>query len=348
MSGLLSELGKRLPDRWLTGVVLPGLLLVALLAVGHRNGLDVAALVARIGRLAQDAGKGQAAQTLAWLVAGAVAAGLAARLLALCVRWLWLGEWRWWPLSPLARVLTRWRWERWERRNTAFEQATGDRSAALAARDRVGLVPPRCPTWMGDRIRALDTRLWEYYRFDRVASWPAVLLVVPAEVRAELQRGGERHGFAASLCGWGLVYVAGGWWWWPSAVAGVTVVLYAVRQGRTSMEQFAALGEAAFDLYVGDLADRLGVAGPSPLDREAGLQLSGRLQKRSVWRVVTVTAEPSPPGRDVARELGELAVRTVEGPAQARRLLMAAAREQGADAVVSTRLENLGRPFHRA
>ena len=92
---LLSELGKKLADRWLTTLVLPGLLFVAAVVVarllGHRHALDTARLAAELDRVT----KGVSAKpaVIALLVVGvllaATAAGLLTQAVAAGVRRTW-------------------------------------------------------------------------------------------------------------------------------------------------------------------------------------------------------------------------------------------------------------------
>lgn len=108
MGGLLGELGKKLADRWLTLLVLPGALFLAAVAaahvLGHSHALDAGVLTAQVTAWASTpavASAGGQVVLLVGVLAGAAGAGLAAQGCGSLVERLVFAEgWRAWP-SPL-------------------------------------------------------------------------------------------------------------------------------------------------------------------------------------------------------------------------------------------------------
>jgi hypothetical protein len=130
-------------------------------------------------------------------------------------------------------------------------------------RNQTALARPVRPTWIGDRISAASTRIRNQYHLSLDFAWPRLWLVLPDLVRTEVQGARDSFDRAATLQGWGLLYMALGIEWWPAAVAGLFTVVLAWRRGRASMGALADLVEAAFDLYAGNLVTSLGFAKPA-------------------------------------------------------------------------------------
>ncbi|NUT47723.1 MAG: hypothetical protein HOV94_10515, partial [Saccharothrix sp.] len=151
MNGFLAELGKKLAERWVTLLALPGVLFLATaltaVVLGHAHALDWRRLVAAVPagvtptRLALPA--------VAVLVA-ASAVGLAAQGAGHLLERALLSDAR----GPL-RVLAKRRQRRWAARDEAYEEAPdADRAELAHRRNRVGLARPERFTWVGDRVRA--------------------------------------------------------------------------------------------------------------------------------------------------------------------------------------------------
>jgi hypothetical protein len=119
------------------------------------------------------------------------AAGMLARAGGAAVRGLWLGMWSW-PLRQLARSRTRTRSIRWADAADDFAQAVLAKAPDPAAvqdaarrRNAIALAPPTRPTWMGDRLAAVDARINQEYHLQLV--WPRLWLVLPDTARAEIR-----------------------------------------------------------------------------------------------------------------------------------------------------------------
>ena len=288
MTGLLGELGKKLAERWLATIVLPGLLLVGAVVVavrlGQRNPFDVARLT---GWLDATAGSpaARSAGTVLLLTTGALlaagAAGLAAEALGAAA-----GR----CCEAQSRPLTRWRRRRWaqadRRAREALRQAASDVTRpypplvdALRARDAIGLREPARPTWVADRFLAVDQRVAEAYALDLSAVWPRLWLIADEPARAQIAAAQDGYGAALRLFGWGVLYLALGVLWWPSAVAGAVVVAVARPRIRRAAAVLAEMVESTVDLYAAALAQRMGFAVTGRLEAEVGRALTAALRK---------------------------------------------------------------------
>ncbi|TDD19709.1 hypothetical protein [Nonomuraea diastatica] len=305
MSGFWSGLSGKLAERWLSLLALPGLLVlgtaVTAAALGHRRWHDVGLLATHIGKLAGEPAMrntGAVILVLLGVLGGSAAVGLTVQAFGWAIERLWTGRWP----TLVARPLVAWRRRRWTRateryraaliaKHHALHQRSGDDRAPSEqarppdtqrlndARLRIGLTEPACPTWIGDRIAAAQTRIRDHYDLDLVFAWPRLWLVVPDTSRAQLMTASGRFSASSRLVAWGLWYLTIGLWWWPSAVAGSVTVLVGWRLGRTSMDTLAHLVEAAVDVHGRELATALGIESTKPLTPGAGLQITHVVRK---------------------------------------------------------------------
>jgi hypothetical protein len=288
VTGLLIEVGRRLAERWLAVLVLPGLLLVGVLTVGVLLGqadalstnhlVDAASDTAR--RLQAGGGIAVGTAVLAALLA-AGACGLAAQGLARSIRAGWLGDWPQWA-APVRNHLTRKRSERWWDNQAQLEAAVGaDRDPAefVHRRNRIGLAPPARPTRMGDRIAGADVRVFAEYGLDLAPCWPRLWLVLPEDTRSELRAASGALDAASVLAGWAVLYALAGLLWWPSALASVIVYATAWYRGQRTAATLADLIESAVDLYGGTLAAALGLGTATTVTPEVGAAVTARCRK---------------------------------------------------------------------
>ncbi|MFG1608127.1 hypothetical protein [Actinoplanes sp. NPDC049265] len=288
MTGLLGELGKKLAERWLATVVLPGLLLLgtAVVAVrlGQRHPFDAARLTRWLDALAGSP-TARNGGTVLLLTAGALlaagATGLAAGALGAAA-----GRW----CEARSGPLVRWRRRRWERADQrareALRHAAGDVTRpyppladALRARDAIGLREPARPTWVADRFLAVDQRVAEAYALDLSAVWPRLWLIADEPARAQVSAAQDGYGAALRLSGWGVLYLALGLLWSPSAVAGAVVLAVARFRIRRAAAVLAEMVESTVDLHVATLAQRMGFTVTGRLDAETGRALTAALRK---------------------------------------------------------------------
>lgn len=297
MTEMWAAFGRKLAERWVGVLLLPGLLYVggAYVAhvLGHAHWWELVRVGDRLDTLRADA-KGQGGGPLLLLTVvvllASATAGLAAQGLGLVAARIGIEPWGVWPAAPLTARRRR----RWKRAHAAYlaalrekarRSARGldagdlDTSGLLRARDRICLVEPCSPTWSGDRMAAADTRVLRAYDLDLESAWPRLWLVVPEPVRAELLDAREKVDAACRLAGWGTMYLLLGAMWWPSLVIGVCTLAVARRRERTALDACATLVEAAVDVHGRDLALALGIPCERALTREVGATVTRALQK---------------------------------------------------------------------
>ncbi|WP_073224352.1 hypothetical protein [Streptomyces sp. NBRC 110465] len=310
MGGLLSELGKKLAEWWMSLLVLPGALYLAVVGMavtlGHGQALDLARLTARITDRAGSpaaATVGGQVVLLAAVLAGSAVVGLAAQAVgSLIERYSLAADWRSWPLllRRLAHWLTvrrqrRWRaaasaWH-WHREAAARSLTRGERSdpaerwAAHTAMMRVAFEAPARPTWSGDRVHAVAVRMDRDHHLDIAAIWPHLWLILPEEVRAEINTARLSVTRATILSAWALLYLPLTVYWWPAAAITAALVLAGRRRTRTAIDTYATLLEASTRLHARDLAERLGLDAGGPVTPEAGDALT---------RLLTPSSPPPP------------------------------------------------------
>ncbi|MFB6977207.1 hypothetical protein [Streptomyces scopuliridis] len=298
MNAVLAELGRRYMERWVALLVLPGLLYVVGAAVAYRLGHTHWADLGRLTGLLEPGGPldGRRPSSV-WIFVIAVlpvlsaAAGLAARGAAAALGRLWFEPWPY-GLRRLARRRTAVRAERWEAADRAYRAelegagarpsaATGARIDLLAARrNAVALGPPAHPTWTGDRLDAVHTRVWSWYRLDVVFSWPRLWLILNEAEQNALRVARAELDAAVTLAGWGVLAVLPALWWWPSLLLAAGVFALGLRRTRGAVDTLAHLTEAAYDLRAATLARELGFDVPvGRLSPETGAEVTAHLRK---------------------------------------------------------------------
>lgn len=294
MDVFLAEVGRRVAEKWLSLLTLPGLLLVTAATVGHtlghRGWADIGELVDTGRRHAADLSRAGALTTVlvaVTMVLLATGAGLAATAGGHAVRRLWLAEGQY-PLGGflIGRRRARWRTahEAYAARSEAADRqdarALGELDRLAALRNRICLAEPSRPTWIGDRLAAMDTRVHSAYALDLGTAWPRLWLTVPEETRAEVRLAATAFDTTARLAGWGLMYVLLGLSWWPAAVGGVAVWFTAWRRGRAAVAVYADLVESVVDLHAHPLAQALGFTDePGPMTSDLGAVVTSAIRK---------------------------------------------------------------------
>ncbi|GAB2732963.1 hypothetical protein [Streptomyces bullii] len=300
MNAVLAELGRKYVERWVTLLVLPGLLYVAGAAaayrLGHAHWADLGRLTGLLDRGGPLDGRRPSS---VWLLAIVVlpllsaAAGLAAQGVAAALGRLWFEPW---PAGAdrLARRWTAARAGRWAAADRAYREeleragarpSAADRArldALAARRNGIALRPPSHPTWTGDRLGAVDARVWGWYRLDVVFAWPRLWLVLNEFEQGSLRAARTELDAAVALAGWGVLAVLPGLWWWPALCVAAVLFLVGLRRTRGAVDTLAHLTEAAFDLRGATLARRLGFDVPAGrLDPETGAQVTAHLRKHA-------------------------------------------------------------------
>jgi hypothetical protein len=290
MTDFFGELAKKLAERWVSLLAIPGLLFLTALLVGARlrwaHAVDVDYALDSMDKLVAEIGQWPSARKtlgVAGVLLAAAAVGLAAGGLAAGVRLIWLGRWP----APLARWRSTARRDRWDalvERRFALEstdgrtdemQATIDDLAARA--NRLALARPASPTWIGDRFKAVESISHQRYGLDLAFVWPAFWLVAPDLVRSETEAAGSQFADATVRGAWATLYAMLALLWPPSAGVAVVLGVAAWRRGRSSAAAQTRLIEVALDLHGRALATTLGVSGADttgPLTPDEGVEIT--------------------------------------------------------------------------
>jgi hypothetical protein len=288
MTEFLGEIGRKLAERWVAFLAVPGLLYLAAVtcavALSQENALDFPALSHQITRWAGSTALksvGSAILIAAAVLAGSVAAGLAAAGLGRLTEIIWTIPGRRRP----AKWLTNWRRER-SRKAKRIADDPGSSQAqvgkAIARADRICLVEADRPAWIGDRLRASEVRVQRAYGLDLGATWPRLWLIAPESVRTEISAARDAFSASARLTGWAVLYLALAVWWWPAALIAAAVGAASAIKGRLAAGDLADLVESAIDLYARELAGQFGHAGAGPLSPALGREIT-TLMRKSRW-----------------------------------------------------------------
>ncbi|WP_051832502.1 hypothetical protein [Streptomyces katrae] len=295
MGTLLGELGKKLAERWLSLLVLPGALYLAVALVARTLGQVHPFAVDRLtGQISAWAGApvartaGGQVVVLAAVLGGAAAVGVLAQALGSAAERLHLAtDWYTWPAPARAlahritvRRQNRWRtaaeaWHR-HREEAADARTRGERMdpagrhSARAAMLRISPERPDRPTWSGDRIHAASVRVDRDHHLDLATLWPHLWLALPETTRTEITTARQALTRATTLTAWALLYLPLAVWWWPAAVIAATLAVTGRQRTRTAADGYATLLEAATRLHARDLAGPLGMEPPGPLTPEVG------------------------------------------------------------------------------
>ena len=289
MTSFLTEAGQKLADRWAGSLAVPGLLylaaVTAAVVLGQRDALNYLQLSHQIAAWAASPAlksAGGAALIAAFVLPASVAVGLVASAGGGFIERLWALDGSRRP----ARWLADWRRTRYQKQqaiadsDTAFDPVAVGK--AIMRADRICLIEPACPTWIGDRLRVCHVRVDKSYGLDLTATWPRLWLIVPDTVRAELGTARDAFNAAARLTAWAVLYLVLGAWWWPAAVIALATGAVAVTKGRLATANLADLIESAVDLHGAALAAQLGQQPSGPLSPAVGAQLTARMRK-SRW-----------------------------------------------------------------
>ncbi|QXJ24284.1 hypothetical protein AGRA3207_005574 [Actinomadura graeca] len=301
MGNFFGELAKKLAERWVGLLAVPGLLFVACAWAGVRLGwghaLDTGLLASKATALGSTLGGKPGPYrvlVLAGLLLASCGVGLVVQALTGPVRAWWLGQWppglRW-----AGRRRTAARAARWHRlvaarrelqdRHPKATRTSGQQAAIDAAADRVNrlaLAVPARPTWMGDRVAAVDQIAVDRYGLDLRFGWSRLWLVLPDTVRAELVAANGQFAATVVTAAWALPYLVLGLWWWPALLIALTVGLTGWTRARAALAELTDLAEAALDLHGRTLAITLGTVPPDsfgPLTTPEGRQVTRHLRK---------------------------------------------------------------------
>lgn len=285
MTGLLTELGKRVAERWLSTLLLPGLLYTTAIICAHqlgwRHALDAGYLQTRIDHgyhtLAAHPGRIITAVIVTGLAA--TAAGLAAHAIATPVHRAFVAPSpRWWliPRRRRSRMAAGPLWWLLRRRTKA-------RAAIAGRRPRPPVrYLPRCATPIGDRFRLIGERIDAQYGLDATLAWPRLWLLLPDTARAPVQTAHEQYRAATTLTAWGLLYLTLAPIWPPALPAGIAAAVLGYRRALTAAEVLADLIEATIDTQQPALAAIAGITlQHGRITRADGHRINDILNKRA-------------------------------------------------------------------
>lgn len=306
MTGFLTQIGKNLADRWLSLLVLPGLLWIAAgiaaYHLGQAHPLDPGPLRSWLDRLSTaPTAHSNAAIVLAAtaILAGSASAGLLAGGLGTLLQYLWGASGEQPPLSWIVHA-RRCRWSRI--RETARRKigraedptlsgqalARATASARRAQRRHLARTPeqPQRPTRMAERLHATAERARTLYGLDLSLAWPRLWTVLSPDLRADITAARDAYSTAARLGAWATLCTALTVFWWPAAFFGSLIMLVASMKARAGVNLLADLIDTAVDLHLTDLADKLHAPHTTPANSDTGLAIGRRL---------TVAQPPTPP-----------------------------------------------------
>lgn len=301
MGGFFQQLAKTLADRWISLLVLPGAFFLGAVwlaaTLGHAHGWDVALLTKRAeGAATAVADRPSGAQALLFVAVLAAAAGVGfvVQSLAGVTRRLWLGQWPR-PFVRLATVRTTRRRARWHRLlddRRALEAADPgtrtreqqDRIDTVADRlTRLAMAEPGRPTWMGDRIHAVESIAYHRYGLDLTYGWSRLWLTLPDTARTELTDAHAAFAAAVATGTWAVPYLLLTVVWWPAVLVAAGIGLTGWVRARAAVADFTTLAEATLDLHGRTLAVGLGVGDSTevtgPLSISEGERITGLVRK---------------------------------------------------------------------
>ena len=271
MNGLLDELGKKVADRWLTTLLLPGLLWVctAVLAWQLRwaHALDPTVLEPLLRQLGRNHPAGQSAAVVVGALIAAAGVAMSATGVGAVIRAVRPAVIRSRPAQRLraARV------KRWDQARLLAEQleegelsvavgsvTAGPRIADARARQyAISLEKPEHATWVGDRMRANAVRIHRAYGLDINLVWPRLWVVLPDWLRADIAAAQGSYNTVSILLGWAVLYSVLGLIWGPALLVAAVVLTVSSVRARSAAEALCQLVETATDLYGPALAEQL-------------------------------------------------------------------------------------------
>lgn len=283
LTDLLTQVGSDLAQRWVTSLILPGLLLLVTcyvaITLGQIDSLSYTLLYAKI----LDDYSALWSEPVLMVISfisfgiGSVALGLGTRRLAQIVESIWFFSKPSWLVMPLVKS----RQKKWRNLQAETHEPGSEALFAtrVAARNRFALGLPTMPTWMGDRFALTNTRVRAQYGLELAFGWPRLWLIIDDSLRNEVRGHREQLSGAALVVAWGILYVLVGLVWWPSLGIGSILLVFGWLDGRKYTGAFADMVESIVDVYVLKLALSVGLTVAAEVTPDIGEELSERLRK---------------------------------------------------------------------
>ncbi|MET7645859.1 hypothetical protein ABZS83_19940 [Streptomyces sp. NPDC005426] len=306
VNGLLVELGRQIATRWLTTLLIPGLLWVCVAVpacqLGWAHALDPHAAEPLLRWFVSRRPAGQNIALAVAVLMAALGVGMTATGVPAILRLLRPVAAR----SAPARRLRTARLARWERARRAAEhlEAEALRAAdgstivgpqiaqARARQYAISLEEPAHATWVGDRLRANMLRIHRGYGLDVALVWPRLWVILPDSLRADISAVQNSYAAAGVTVGWAVLYAALGLVWGPALLIAVAVLAVAFVRARSATEVLCQLVEAATDLYASALADQLHIPCTGVLTPDLGHLVNEVLRKEPPQNPSRFTPRP--------------------------------------------------------
>ncbi len=162
----------------------------------------------------------------------------------------------------------------------SYHLAVRRRDVLIARRERICAARPARPTWIGDCVAAVQTRILAEYGLDLAAPWPRLWLTLPDPLKNEITGIRGTLDRACALAGWGLLYLGIGVLWWPCLIIGLITFLTGRHRARSAAGDLAILVESTIDVHGAGLAAALSMATvDGRLTPETGRLMTVRFRK---------------------------------------------------------------------
>jgi hypothetical protein len=305
-STVLKEITGSLDRRFLLTLFFPSLLFWGGLLVLFAMQGDSQALLASWNAQSTEMQWVQIAAAVAWVTFFAV-------FLSHQLTWLtkqFEGYWEW----PLGDRLRQWRTRHYERVLRALDvNQDADYERIYYAYPLPNETDQLMPTRLGNILKNAELYPLQRYEADAVLLWPRLYAVLPDSFTAAL---GETKasmelmlvisalsGLFAVTAGLGLLIAGGPWWLFLACfLGGLALARLAYGSALQAAVPYAQLIKSAFDLYRGDLVDKLGYERPKSLEAETAfwdnlgkLIYRGGPEDASVLRYQGSKEEPAAP-----------------------------------------------------
>jgi hypothetical protein len=301
VGGFFQQLAKALADRWISLLVLPGAFFLGAVwlsvTLGQADAWNVALLTRRADSTATkiaDLPSGAQALLVVAVLAGAAGVGFVVQTLAGVTRRVWLGPWPR-PFDRVAAARTARRRARWHR---LVEERRALEATPPAARTpeqqhridlaahrvtRLAMAEPGRPTWMGDRVHAVESIAYHRHGLDLAYGWSRLWLVLPDPARAELTAAHTAFAAAVATGTWAVPYLLLTAVWWPALLVAAGIGLTGWARARAAVADLTTLTEATIDLHGRTLAAALGIGDPAqatgPLTIREGERVTDLVRK---------------------------------------------------------------------
>lgn len=297
MTPFLNELGKKLAEKWLSALVIPGLLLLITTSIavhlGHSSALDGRLLVKLVNQWTATATRwpvaGQAAGFAVAMLGSIIVGALIRAVAEMLVRPIWFGDWP----RPLAAYVTDRRKARWRELQDELGKLRANappenRSTELLRqmdrvsnrRDRIALAVPTRPTFTGDRLAGTAIRVRGQYGLDLVSCWLRLWVLLPEDIRTELRTARQLLDNAISGSTWAAAYLLLACVWWPAVLPAAVAGGITWNKGQRAAADHADLVESVVDIYVTKLAAELHIINnDQQVDPEIGEWLTRIVRK---------------------------------------------------------------------